>query len=195
VSAVDRGARFFWTLVVGLGAASGYFATGVQAQRAEAKQTVASIETGDVVQLVRVIDGDTITVKDDTGLEAQVRLLGIKTFEQIPERDPVARFGKGAVESLEQKTKDAPLRVLLNTPPQDRHGRYLATLYVGDSDLGLVLVQQGLAMVYTVYPFPSMGYYIQEQTKARTDRRGIWGDDVAARRADALAQDWRKQSE
>lgn len=192
---MDRGTRFFWVLVAGLGAASGYFSVGVSAQRAEAKQATAPLETGAMVQLVRVIDGDTVMVKDDSGLEATVRVLGIKCFEQIPERDPVARFGKASVDEVSRIASEAPLRVLLNTPPQDRHGRYIATLYAGDTDLGLALVQRGLAMVYTVYPFSSMGYYIQEQTKARTDRRGLWSDPVVTQRADALAQEWRKKSE
>ena len=38
------------------------------------------------------------------------------------------------------------LRVLLNNPPRDRHGRTLANLYVGDDDLGLTLVSRGHAL-------------------------------------------------
>lgn len=192
---MDRGARFFWTLVAGLAAASGYFAVGVERQRAEARQTSVPLQTGDVVRLERVIDGDTVLVKSEAGQETTVRLLGIKAFEATPEREPVARFGKGAIDAIRELTHDVPLRVMVDTTGQDRHGRTLATLYAGDRDLGLALVQRGLAMVYTVYPFPAMPYYSQAQQNARDKQLGLWGDAAALLRADALAAEWRRRTE
>jgi endonuclease YncB( thermonuclease family) len=181
--------------VAGLAAASAYFAVGVERQRVQARQASAPLRTGDVVRLDRVIDGDTVIVKNDGGSVTTIRLLGIKAFEAMPERDPTARFGQGAVQAIQELAKDAPLRVMVDATAEDKHGRTLATLYAGDRDLGLVLVQRGLALVYTVYPFPAMPYYSQAQENARAAQLGIWGDGAARLRAEALAAEWRRRTE
>lgn len=153
------------------------------------------LQTGDVVQLDGVVDGDTLSVKSSTGDNTHVRLLGIKAFEAVPERDPMSRFGRAAIDAHNRLIDDAPLRVLVHTTPQDKHGRTIATLYVGETDVGLSLVQQGLAMVYTVYPFPGMPYYLEQQAKARAEKKGFWADAPAVARADQLAAEWRRRNE
>lgn len=153
------------------------------------------LQTGDIVQLDGVVDGDTLSVKSSAGDDTQVRLLGIKAFEAVPERDPMSRFGRAAVDAHNQLIGDAPLRVLVHTTAQDKHGRTIATLYVGETDVGLALVQKGLAMVYTVYPFPGMPYYLEQQARARAEKKGIWADAAAVARADALGQEWRRRTE
>jgi micrococcal nuclease len=124
-----------------------------------------------------------------------VRLLGIKSFPVQPERDPVARFGKAAVDELRRMTENQPLRVLLHDPPKDRHGRTLAELFVGQSDVGLELVKRGHALVYTVHPFPSMPLYQEEQEEARAERRGLWANDHAVRQADLMIAQWGRATE
>jgi endonuclease YncB( thermonuclease family) len=90
---------------------------------------------------------------------------------------------------------DRPVRVVLNATPKDRHGRFLATLYADDQDVGLGLVRQGLALVYTVYPFPAMQFYLQEQDLARAGRRGLWASEEVSDRALALSREWQRQTQ
>jgi diguanylate cyclase (GGDEF)-like protein/PAS domain S-box-containing protein len=82
---------------------------------------------------------------------------------------------------------DRPIRVLLNTTPKDKHGRYLATLFA-DEDIAIRLVRQGLVLVYTVYPFPAMQSYLQEQEQARAGRRGLWSNNTVAERTQCLTE-------
>jgi len=192
---VDRGARFFWFLVVVLTSASIFFVTAVNRQRSETRRNEIALQTGDVVSLGKVIDGDSVIVKNEAGGEAHVRLLGIKSFEPEPAMDVTARFGKDAIQAISDVVKDDPLRVLVHSTPKDKYGRTIATLFVGEEDVGLALVSRGLALVYTVYPFPAMQLYLQAQSQAQAEKKGIWGDSEVSARASALAREWRKQNQ
>ena len=192
---MDRGIRVFWFLIVVLSGATAFFVAGVLRQRSEIRKDELALQTGDVISLSKVVDGDSVVVKNEAGSEAPVRLLGIKTFEQEPARDITARYGRDAVQAIGEIVGNEPVRVLVHSTPKDKHGRTIATLFVGDDDVGLALVSRGLAMVYTVYPFPAMQLYLQEQTKAQTEKKGIWADPEVSARAGALAREWRKQSQ
>jgi micrococcal nuclease len=187
---VDRGARVFWTLVTVLAGASVFFAVGAVRRQQELKHSDVELHTGDVVELVRAIDGDTVVVRDGAGNEVTVRILGIKAFEPQPERDEVARFGRSAMDAIQELAKNQSLRLMVHSTPQDTHGRTLATLYAGDADVGLELVKRGLGMVYTPYPFPALSVYLSAQAEARGAHRGLWSDPAAANRAAALAHEW-----
>jgi endonuclease YncB( thermonuclease family) len=191
---VEAGTRFFWLLIAALLGAAAFFGLNAESRRRAVQSSQTTLENGAIVQLQRVVDGDTVLV-DAGGQTVVVRLLGIKSFPVQPERAPVARFGKAAVDELRRMTESQPLRVLLHDPPKDRHGRTLAELFVGQSDVGLELVKRGLALVYTVHPFPSMPLYKEEQEEARADRRGLWADEHAARQADLMIAQWGRETE
>jgi endonuclease YncB( thermonuclease family) len=87
----------------------------------------------------------------------------------------------------------ARLRVLLNTPPRDRHGRTIATLYAGEQDIGMALISEGHALVYSVYPFASMPVYLQAQVQARSKSLGLWGNPDVSTKAEALINEWARQ--
>ena len=187
---MDRITLAFWSLVLGLCCATTFFVTGIYAQQATPQQRETKLESGDLVQLVKVIDGDTVVVSKEGQANATVRLLGIKTLESKHGKDEVAVYGRAAEEALRRLVGDKPLRVLLNTPPRDRHGRIIATLYAGDQDIGIGLISQGHALVYSVYPFASMPVYLQAQTAARANNLGLWGDPEVAAKAEAMINEW-----
>jgi endonuclease YncB( thermonuclease family) len=54
----------------------------------------------------------------------------------------------------------------------DRYGRAVARLYHGDQDLGLNMVRQGWAVVYSQYTTSST--YEAAQAQAKRERRGVW---------------------
>jgi endonuclease YncB( thermonuclease family) len=83
---------------------------------------------------------------------------------------------------------------MLATPPKDKQGRTLATLFVDDEDVALKLIGDGLVLVYTQFPFPAMHEYLHEQEKAKNEHRGLWSDPLATQRAQLLVQEWRKGS-
>ena len=144
----------------------------------------------EIIGVASVIDGDTLVVsKEGAGL-ATVRLLGIKAFEAKMAKDDSAVHGRAAEEALRRLATDQPLRVLLNTPPKDKHGRTLATLYVGGEDIGMTLVARGHALAYTVYPFAQMSAYLQAQAAAKAQRLGLWADPAVVERAEGLIREW-----
>ncbi len=84
---------------------------------------------------------------------------------------------------------------MLHNPPKDARGRFLATLYVNDNDMALHLIREGLVLVYSVYPFPAMPIYLQEQELARAKRKGIWANSEVKTRAIALIKSWQEQTQ
>jgi micrococcal nuclease len=187
---VDWGTRIFWSLVAVLLGASLFFAQGAEAQRSLAKAAEATLETGDLVKVIQVVDGDSLVAENEGGAKVGIRILGIKALARTPERDPAARFGRDAVAAVEKLVKEEPVRVLVHSQGKDRHGRTLATLFVGDEDVGLALVKQGLALAYTVYPVPTMQLYLDAQDDAQAAERGLWADAEIATRARQMSREW-----
>jgi endonuclease YncB( thermonuclease family) len=192
---MDRSTTLFWSLIILLLSASLFFAFNAEQRRKSVQAGSGRIDSGDLVRLVKVVDGDTVQVAREGQEPVTVRLIGIKSFNAKVEKDVVTPFGQAAVESLQRMMTDRPVRVMLNTTPKDKNGRYLATLFADDRDIALHLVRQGLVLVYTVYPFPSMQGYLQEQEQARAGRRGLWASAVATERAQAMMDEWRGQAQ
>lgn len=192
---MDRSTAIFWSLILTLLSASLFFGLNAEKQRKSVQAGSGKIDSGDLVRLVKVIDGDTVQVAREGQEPVTVRLIGIKSFNAKVEKDVVTPFGQAAVEALQRLMTDRPVRVLLNITPKDKNGRYLATLFADDQDIALHLVKQGLVLVYTVYPFPSMQNYLQEQGLARAGRRGLWASAAASERALAMINEWRGQNQ
>lgn len=187
---LERATLLFWTLVATLLGAAAFYGQQVWQFQAAQQQREVALASGDVVQLKTVVDGDTVIVAKDGGGLATVRLLGIKTFEAKVAKDDAAVHGRAAEDALRRLAADQPLRVLLNTPPKDRHGRTLATLYVGGEDIAMNLVARGHALAYTVYPFAQMSAYLQAQAAAKAQRLGLWADPAVVERAEGLIREW-----
>jgi micrococcal nuclease len=188
---MDRLTIIYWLLIALLVSAALFFGLNAEQQRRRVQSGKGTIESGDLVRLVKVIDGDALQVTRDGVDVVTVRLLGVKSFDAKVEKDVVTPFAKAAMESLQRAMADRPVRVLLNVTAKDRHGRFLATLYADDRDIALQLVRQGLVLVYTVYPFQSQQLYLQEQEAARAGRRGLWASAEASERALVMINEWR----
>lgn len=186
----DLHSFLFWGCIALLLGASLFYGFSAESMRRGIFRSEGKIDNGNVVTLASVIDGDTVRVAQEGQQPASIRILGIKAFEANIAKDVVAPYGQAAVDTLQRLMANKPVRVLLHSTPKDRYGRYIATLYVDDQDIGLRLVKEGLAMVYTVYPFPAMSFYLQEQELARAGRRGLWANAETASRALALIHEW-----
>lgn len=190
---MDRTATIFWSIIAVLFGASTLYGMGVLRHVRSTQKATGSLMNGDIVQLAKVIDGDTVLVEKEEGESVVVRILGIKAFDSKIQHDVASRYGRAAEEAL-ARAGDEPLRVLLNNPVKDRRGRTLATLFAGDEDVGLRLVRDGHALVYTVYPFPAMPLYLTAQGQARSEHKGIWGDREVRERAEAIMREWQRQT-
>lgn len=188
---MDRGTTVFWTLIALLVCASAYLGFGAERQRRDLQQAKGAVASGDVVTLASVVDGDTLLMNTATGEQVTIRIVGVKAFD-ADAKDDTGAFGQRAIDELQRLLAQKPVRVELNDPPRDKHGRTLATLYLDDEDVGLSLVRSGTSLVYTSFPFPAMPEYLQEQGVARGERRGLWANRDTTARADGLARQWGK---
>lgn len=192
---MDRRTVFFWLIISLLLGTSAFYGINAEKQRKSVQSAGGKIESGDLVKLVKVLDGDSLVAVKDGQAQVTIRLVGIKSFDAKVEKDVATPFAQAAMELIQRSMTDRPARVLLHSSSKDKYGRYLATLYADDEDLALKLVRQGLVLVYTVYPFPAMQSYLQEQEQARAGRRGLWSNATVTDRALALIREWRNQSQ
>lgn len=192
---MERSTAIFWSLIAILLSASLFFGINAEQRRKSVQAGSGKIDSGDLVRLVKVIDGDSVQVVREGQEPVTVRLIGIKSFDAKVEKDVGTPYGQAAMEALQRMMTDRPVRVMLNSTPKDKNGRYLATLFADDQDIAMHLVRQGLVMVYTVYPFPAMQNYLLEQEQSRAGRRGLWGSSTATERALAMINEWRRQSQ
>lgn len=182
-----------WIVCVAMLGASALFSVGVQKKKATLS-TSAPLKTGDLVTLAAIVDGDSLVVKNADGFPLQLRILGIKSFEARRGQDEEDRIGKQAVDTLSALLQGTSVRVILGSPAKDNRDRYLATLLLHDSDVGLELVKRGLALVYTPYPFPAMPVYLQAQSEARENRIGLWASEVMVERSNRLMLEWTERA-
>jgi micrococcal nuclease len=112
-----------------------------------------------------VYDGDTLTARCPSG-EVKVRMFGIDSPEMG--QKPWGNTSKQALQSL-LPGRD-PIRIRVRD--QDRYGRTVAQVWVGDRDVGLEMVRLGQAVMYEQYN--DLPVYQQAQSEAQQARRGIW---------------------
>ena len=122
--------------------------------------------------VVGVADGDTVTVLDPARrTQIKVRLTEIDT----PERGQP--WGSRARQALADKVFRRQVRVA--SQGEDRYGRTLARLYVGDRDINREMVREGHAWVYRRYS--SDAWLLEDERAAQEGRRGLWSLPEAGR--------------
>lgn len=126
-------------------------------------------------RVTRVVDGDTVDVRLNTGARKRVRLLGIDTPERYTQC-----FGQQATR-VTQRLLPVRTRVLLTSDPTqartDRYGRILRYVTKGKVDITKRLVYVGAARVYVYHrkPFKRVKAYQGALRSAKAHRRGLWG--------------------
>ena len=115
-------------------------------------------------RVVKIVDGDTISVEVGGKGSQRVRLIDIDT----PEKDQP--YGREARQALAALVSDREVR--LETHGADDYGRLLARVFVGEVDVNAELVRSGAAWVFRRYSDdPTL---IALEAEARAQRRGLW---------------------
>ncbi|MBI2018797.1 thermonuclease family protein [Candidatus Daviesbacteria bacterium] len=153
--------------------------TIIQSSPAATASAAEGIE-GEQVQVVKVVDGDTIEVVLG-GVKKTVRLIGIDTPETVDPRRPVGCFGKEASNETKSLLSEKVVILQKDVSETDKYGRLLRyiflplengqTLFVDD-----YLVRGGFAKVLT-YP-PDVKYnerFRQAEKEAKDSKKGLWG--------------------
>ena len=129
-------------------------------------------------RVVRVADGDTITILSTPG-----RAGSMNPPSSAPTQHKIRLYGIDAPESHQafgQKSKQYLSSlvfgkdVLVKHKGRDKYGRILGTVYVDGLDINLEMIRAGLAWHYK--RFDSTPAYAAAELEARQNRRGLWSD-------------------
>jgi endonuclease YncB( thermonuclease family) len=121
-------------------------------------------------RIVRVTDGDTVTLLSSDNTRITIRLAGIDAPES---RMPYGHAAQTHLAGLVLNKE-----VVAVTQKKDRYGRTVATLLHGTQDINLTMVQAGMAWHYKRYAHEQTqnqaANYAQSEQVARTEGRGLW---------------------
>ncbi|SFO14102.1 thermonuclease family protein [Nitrosospira briensis] len=123
-------------------------------------------------QVVKISDGDTLTILDASRQQHKIRLSGIDAPERKQAFGTVSRqylaslaFGKA---------------VTVEWYKRDRYQRIIGVVLLDGRDVNLELVKAGLAWHYKYYeneqPLGERLLYTEAEEVARLDRVGLWSD-------------------
>jgi endonuclease YncB( thermonuclease family) len=142
--------------------------------------TVAADPVATTAEVLRVVDGDTIDIRDDTRGRLRVRVLGIDTPETKKPGFTVGCWGPEATE-FATSTMLGQRVALVTDPTQDRtdrYGRTLAYLVRADGwDYSVEAARAGAAHSYVYGGVPVSHYAAIEaaEKEAQDALRGLWG--------------------
>ncbi|WP_407270383.1 thermonuclease family protein [Radiobacillus sp. PE A8.2] len=151
-----------------------------QARKIEAEANVREGKLPPVLdkaKVRRVVDGDTIEV-EMRGNVVDVRLLLVDTPETVDFDLPVEKFGPEATRFADQVlTAGKIVELEYDGPREDQYGRVLAYVWVDGRIFNQMLLEEGLANLAYVFDPPYKYYdtFLLAQTRARNDRKGLWG--------------------
>ena len=115
-------------------------------------------------RVVRISDGDTLTILTSDNKQIRIRLAEIDT----PERgQPYATRSQQELSSLVWQKE-----LVIGVVDVDRYGRIVGRIFVGNIDVSAELVRRGAAWVYRQYAKDRLLFDLEAE--ARTARRGIW---------------------
>lgn len=122
-------------------------------------------------QVIKVIDGDTITILDANKEQFKIRLSGI----DAPEKSQA--FGNESKQSLSEMIAGKEVKVDYNK--RGRYGRIIGKVLLNE-DINLAQVKRGLAWHYKQYEreqeVEDRALYAQEEYLAQKDKLGLWND-------------------
>ncbi|MBN2408363.1 MAG: thermonuclease family protein [Candidatus Aminicenantes bacterium] len=130
--------------------------------------------------VVRVADGDTVTVRFSDGIERRVRLIGVDAPEMEDGREEVAWRAFLSRRFVFHHLYRRAVRLSYDFDPLDEHGRVLA--YVWDARGGLfneLIIRRGFAAPFLKYPFRKdfQKRFRAAGAAARKERLGFWRTD------------------
>ena len=117
-------------------------------------------------RVVKVADGDTITVLDATNVQHKIRLNRI----DAPEKRQA--FGEASRRHLASFVAGKGVKV--EWEKRDQYGRILGTVKIDGKDVNLQMVKDGLAWHYK--HFDDTKAYADAETEARQKKLGLWRD-------------------
>ena len=125
------------------------------------------------IDVVKIIDGDTIDVRGSDDSVDRVRFIGINA----PESDEC--FSADATAALTRLLGDGALSLISDRTDRDQYGRLLRYVEVDGVDVGLALIEGGDAIARRYPPDTARAdRYEAAQDAARRAGTGLWAPDA-----------------
>lgn len=127
-------------------------------------------------KVLRVVDGDTILVRDTAGGAVErVRYIGVDTPESVKPNTPVQCFAHQASDFNRRLVQGKLVRLVPDQEPRDKYGRSLAFVYAGSTFVNAELLRNGYARTIEIAPNISKADYFAglERVAIRTNK-GLW---------------------
>lgn len=138
----------------------------------DSKNPFKSPERKIVGKVIRVADGDTITILDADKQQYKIRFEGIDAPESKQD------FGQKSKQNLSDWVFGKEVTVI--TSKIDKYKRHVGKVLVTGTDVNLEQIKAGLAWHYKKYADEQIEadriFYAEEETKARNAKIGLWAD-------------------
>jgi micrococcal nuclease len=131
----------------------------------------------DAATVAAVLDGDTVKVRFGDGSERKVRLIGIDSPELGDERESVRFMAYVAKRFAFLKLYRRDVRLSYDWQLEDKYGRLLAFLTVGEGTLfNELILREGFATRFRAFPFKPelMKRFEAAESEARREGKGLW---------------------
>lgn len=126
-------------------------------------------------KVLRVVDGDTILVRDDSGGTERIRYIGVDTPESVKPNTPVQCYGHEASNYNKSLVQGKTVRLVPDHEPLDKYGRSLAYVYANGKLVQSELLAGGYARTLEIPPNTSRAAQFAklEDVAIRTNK-GLW---------------------
>ena len=117
-------------------------------------------------KIVRISDGDTVTLLDADKVQHKVRLSGIDSPESKQ------AFGNRAKQHLGELIHEKEVRIVWTS--KDRNGRIIGDVYLGERWINQEMIRDGFAWHFKRYD--KRQALADTEKEAREAKRGLWAD-------------------
>lgn len=132
-----------------------------------------SVKKNNVIsgKVIKVVDGDTITILDFQNRQTKIRLYGIDAPEKAQD------FGNPSKEYLANLV--AGKDIVVTVIDIDRYGRSVGKINDG-KEIAEEMLKSGLAWLYTAYcKIPECRQWKELEVQAKTAKIGLWSNPTA----------------
>ena len=147
--------------------------------------TTPPLPKKDTYPVVKVIDGDTISIIKD-GKTVTLRLIGLDTPETVDPRKPVQCFGKAASDKAKELLAGKTVRLEFDSSQGllDKYGRTLAYVFLPPQPnvpaeilFNEYMIAEGYGHEYTYnLPYKYQKEFKAAEARAREEKKGLWAN-------------------
>jgi micrococcal nuclease len=133
-------------------------------------------EKAGLMDVTKVVDGDTFWVDDGSEKGLKIRLIGVNTPETVHPQKPVEFYGREASDYVKSILTGNKVKLEFDVSRFDRYGRTLAYVYLQDGTfLNTDLIKKGYGQAMTVPPNVKYSErFVELEREARGKKVGLW---------------------